>query len=131
MSEATLWNNTAVDQTERGRTYIYTVGPLNPATDYLFRLRVIYNNSEYHTYTWPRDPVYKFSTLGDVPGPPGAVKVQQTEDEAGDTKWHAVWSHAVPHGPPITIYVLQVAPVTSDFPSNLSFVTVYNGSSKI
>ncbi|CAL4065204.1 unnamed protein product, partial [Meganyctiphanes norvegica] len=126
-----LWKNEALENTESGHTYMFNITNLTPASSYLFRLRVIYNithNQTYHQYTWPSKPIFNFTTLGYVPSPPGKVLVRQIggSDSGG---WQVWWGKSKHNGAPILTYTLQASPVKSkDSLSNLSFTTVYNGS---
>lgn len=51
-------------QTSPGQKYLANITDLVPATSYLLRLRVIYNNT-LHSFTWPRKPLFNFTTLGE------------------------------------------------------------------
>ena len=68
----------------------------------------------------------------DVPGAPGAVKVEQTGGPRGDSIWQAVWDRAFSHGSPIICYILQVLEASKydESSNNLSYAVVYNGSGK-
>ncbi|XP_042860873.1 proto-oncogene tyrosine-protein kinase ROS-like [Penaeus japonicus] len=59
----TLWKHLSMVQTSPGHKYFANITELVPATSYLLRLRVIYNNT-LHSFTWPRKPLFNFTTLG-------------------------------------------------------------------
>ncbi|XP_042893267.1 proto-oncogene tyrosine-protein kinase ROS-like [Penaeus japonicus] len=58
----TLWKHLSMVQTSPGHKYFANITELVPATSYLLRLRVIYNNT-LHSFTWPRKPLFNFTTL--------------------------------------------------------------------
>ncbi|CAK1555335.1 unnamed protein product [Leptosia nina] len=72
---------------------------LRPKTRYRFRLRLQYVNNT-SPYFWPRDDSFAFETLGDVPGPPGPLRVEAV----GEKIVRAWWVEPDPRGDPVTFY---------------------------
>ncbi|XP_050679139.1 proto-oncogene tyrosine-protein kinase ROS-like isoform X2 [Leptidea sinapis] len=72
---------------------------LRPRTRYRFRLRLQYIQTA-PPYYWPHDDRFTYETLGDVPGPPGALRVEAV----GEKVLRAWWSEPDPRGDPVTHY---------------------------
>ncbi|XP_071513555.1 proto-oncogene tyrosine-protein kinase ROS isoform X2 [Panulirus ornatus] len=124
----TLWENMGMEQTSPGQTYFANITNLLPATSYLLRMTVIYN-STFYRYTWPQEPLFNFTTLGEIPGQPGQVMRQQVGGLSMGSGLRLWWSEAKPNGAPVTAYTLQAAPYNSDDPNrNITYINVYSGS---
>ncbi|XP_042220290.1 proto-oncogene tyrosine-protein kinase ROS-like isoform X2 [Homarus americanus] len=122
------WENLTMEQTAAGQTYIVNIIDLEPATNYLLRLQVTYNNT-FHKYTWPNKPLFRFSTLGEIPGKPGPVMRQNLGGSSPSRGLKVWWDEAESNGAPIIAYTLQAAPyISEDLKDNVTFATVYNGS---
>ncbi|XP_038214357.1 proto-oncogene tyrosine-protein kinase ROS [Zerene cesonia] len=72
---------------------------LRPKTRYRFRVCLHYMKDS-PPYYWPQDDRYTFETEGDVPGPPGALRVEAM----GDKMLRARWAEPEPHGLPVELY---------------------------
>ncbi|CAK1585368.1 unnamed protein product [Parnassius mnemosyne] len=77
----------------------WTASGLRPRTRYRFRLRLQYV-AHAPPYHWPHDDRFTFETLGDVPGPPGPLRIEAV----GDKVLRAWWSEPDPRGSPVTAY---------------------------
>ncbi|XP_014362622.2 proto-oncogene tyrosine-protein kinase ROS isoform X1 [Papilio machaon] len=77
----------------------WRAGDLRPRTRYRFRLRLQYVPQAPHFY-WPNEDIFTYETLGDVPGPPGPLRVQAV----GDKVLRAWWAEPDPKGYPVTEY---------------------------
>ncbi|XP_049872297.1 proto-oncogene tyrosine-protein kinase ROS isoform X2 [Pectinophora gossypiella] len=78
---------------------VWRASNLRPKTRYRFRLRLQYvvNGPAYY---WPHDDKFTYETLGDVPGPPGSLRVEAV----GDRVLRAWWSEPDTRGAPIEEY---------------------------
>ncbi|KAK8754621.1 hypothetical protein OTU49_016899, partial [Cherax quadricarinatus] len=123
-----IWENLTMEQTTAGQTYFANITHLAPATSYIFRVQVIYNNT-YYSYTWPEQPLFNFSTLAEIPGEPGQVMRQQVGGVLPGGGLRLWWSEAKPNGAPVIAYTLQASLYNSnDFDNNITYATIYNGS---
>lgn len=68
---------------------------LRPLTRYRFRLRLQYVTSG-PPYYWPHDDRFTFGTLGDVPGPPGPLRVESFRSGVLQVKWNEPDSRGSP-----------------------------------
>ncbi|XP_045603691.1 proto-oncogene tyrosine-protein kinase ROS isoform X2 [Procambarus clarkii] len=124
----TRWKELGVEQTTAGQTYLINITKLVPATSYILRLEVVYNNT-LHSYSWPKQPLFNFSTLGEIPGKPGQVMRQQVGGMSVGSSLRLWWSEAKPNGAPVIAYTLQAALYNADdLDDNITYATVYNGS---
>ncbi|XP_045523257.1 proto-oncogene tyrosine-protein kinase ROS isoform X2 [Pieris brassicae] len=78
---------------------------LRPKTKYRFRLSLQYVNNTL-PYFWPRDHNFVFETIGDVPGPPGVLRVEAV----GEKIVRAWWAEPDPRGDPVTHYRIWGTP---------------------
>ncbi|XP_072932674.1 proto-oncogene tyrosine-protein kinase ROS [Epargyreus clarus] len=72
---------------------------LRPCTRYRFRLRLQYVANA-PLYYWPHDDQYTYKTKGDVPGPPGPLRVEAV----GERVLRAWWAEPDSRGAPIEAY---------------------------
>ncbi|CAB3226870.1 unnamed protein product [Arctia plantaginis] len=77
----------------------WMAGELRPKTRYRFRLRLQYVTHG-APYFWPHDDRFTFETHGDVPGPPGPLRVEGI----GDRVLRVWWTEPDPRGSPVTAY---------------------------
>ncbi|XP_068617317.1 proto-oncogene tyrosine-protein kinase ROS [Battus philenor] len=93
-------------QSDRGE---WIAAELRPRTRYRFRLNLQYV-AHAPIYHWPHEDRFTFETLGDVPGPPGPLRVQAL----GDKVLRAWWSEPDPKGYPVTAYRVWGRPQLRD-----------------
>ncbi|MPC33174.1 Proto-oncogene tyrosine-protein kinase ROS [Portunus trituberculatus] len=130
------WRSLDTEMTSPDHTYLANLTQLLPATHYLFRIQVVYTHT-LHNYSWPSEPLFNYSTLSEIPGPPGQVMRQQVGGLPLGSGLKVWWKQAKANGAPIIAYTLQAAPYhphhtptaehTTRAP-NTTFTTVYNGS---
>ncbi|KAJ0183261.1 hypothetical protein K1T71_001237 [Dendrolimus kikuchii] len=72
---------------------------LRPRVRYRFRLKIRYIPTA-PPYFWPHEDQFVFETLGDVPGPPGPVRVESV----GERVVRAWWQEPDPRGGTISAY---------------------------
>ncbi|XP_075975168.1 receptor protein-tyrosine kinase sevenless [Anticarsia gemmatalis] len=78
----------------------WTASDLRPKARYRFRLRLQYVANG-PPYFWPHDADrFTYETLGDVPGPPGSLRVQGVSDRV----LRVWWTEPDPRGSPVTAY---------------------------
>ncbi|KAM3965054.1 LOW QUALITY PROTEIN: receptor protein-tyrosine kinase sevenless [Aphomia sociella] len=77
----------------------WTASGLRPRTRYRFRLRLQYI-PDAPPYYWPNDDRFTYETLGDVPGPPGALRAEAL----GERALRAWWGEPDPRGAPVLAY---------------------------
>ncbi|XP_060801498.1 proto-oncogene tyrosine-protein kinase ROS isoform X2 [Amyelois transitella] len=77
----------------------WQAGGLSPKTRYRFRLRLWYI-PDGPAYEWPHDDRFTYETLGDVPGPPGALSVEAL----GERVLRAWWAEPDSRGDPVLAY---------------------------
>nr|XP_026496387.1 proto-oncogene tyrosine-protein kinase ROS isoform X1 [Vanessa tameamea] len=79
---------------------------LRPRTRYRFRLRLQYvpHSPPYH---WPHDDRFTYETPGDVPGPPGAPRVEAV----GERMLRTWWAEPDAHGAPVLAYRVWGRPI--------------------
>ncbi|KAJ8716622.1 hypothetical protein PYW07_003249 [Mythimna separata] len=80
-SQAATWK--ACTQDERNE---WVATELRPLARYRFRLRLQYVANA-PPYYWPHDDRFTFETLGDVPGPPGPLRVEGVGDRVLRVWW--------------------------------------------
>ncbi|CAH0586987.1 unnamed protein product [Chrysodeixis includens] len=86
----------ACDRDERDT---WSAKDLRPRTRYRFRIRLQYV-AKAPPYYWPHDDRFTFETLGDVPGPPGPLRVEGV----GDRVLRVWWTEPDPRGSSIIAY---------------------------
>ncbi|XP_042904175.1 proto-oncogene tyrosine-protein kinase ROS isoform X2 [Parasteatoda tepidariorum] len=72
--------------TEPSAFNIFAIENLSPKTKYVFRLMLIYKDSE-EPFVWPQNFVSEFSTIGDVPSVPGIPLVKPIGKEVYQVTW--------------------------------------------
>ncbi|KAI5646079.1 protein tyrosine kinase domain-containing protein [Phthorimaea operculella] len=99
-AEASLQSNTWRQCTHKGNG-IWSANNLRPKTRYCFRLHLQYVVNAPPFY-WPAEDklIYVYETHGDVPGPPGKLRVEAV----GDRVLRAWWAEPDPRGAPIEAY---------------------------
>ncbi|KAJ2951162.1 hypothetical protein O0L34_g5554 [Tuta absoluta] len=99
-TEVNLQSNTWRYCTHKGNG-IWSANNLRPKTRYRFRLHLQYVVNAPPFY-WPTEDklIYIYETLGDVPGPPGKLRVEAV----GDRVLRAWWSEPDKRGAPIEAY---------------------------
>ncbi|XP_045769581.1 proto-oncogene tyrosine-protein kinase ROS isoform X2 [Maniola jurtina] len=93
-SAADEW--TACEQSDSAE---WLASGLRPRTRYRFRVHLQYVEHA-PPYYWPHDDRFTYETLGDVPGPPGALHVEAV----GERMMRARWSEPEARGAPIEAY---------------------------
>ncbi|KAL0880126.1 hypothetical protein ABMA27_002609 [Loxostege sticticalis] len=96
-TEANVSNGTWKRCVQRGDEWV--AAGLRPRAPYRFRLCLQYRRDA-PPYYWPADDRFTYQTLGDVPGPPGSLRVEAV----GERVLRAWWAEPDPRGAPVTMY---------------------------